>query len=75
MKVRSAVTRLTGIIFLMSLWLGGAKAQNQQLFHIVQGLVQKYKAQILEVYGAPQTARSQAKHDADSVRYTVVPHR
>lgn len=75
MKVRSAVTRLTGIIFFMSLWLGGAKAQNQQLVHIVQGLVQKYKAQILEVYGAPQTARSQAKHDADSVRYSVVPQR
>jgi hypothetical protein len=75
MKVRSAVTRLTGIILFMSLWLGGAKAQNQQLVHLVQGLVQKYKAQILEVYGAPQSARSQAKHEADSVRYTVVPQR
>jgi hypothetical protein len=75
MKIRSAVTRLTGIIFFMSLWLGGAKAQNQQLVHIVQGLVQKYKAQILEVYGAPQTARSQLKQPADSVRYTVAPQR
>jgi hypothetical protein len=73
--MKARVTRLTGIIFLMSLWLGGAKAQNQQLIHIVQGLVQKYKAQILEVYGAPQTARSQAKHEADSVRYSVVPQR
>jgi uncharacterized membrane protein YjdF len=71
--MKARVTRLTGIIFLMSLWLGGARAQNQQLVHIVQGLVQKYKAQILEVYGAPQTARSQAKHEADSVRYSVVP--
>jgi hypothetical protein len=75
MKARSTVTRLTGIIFFMSLWLGGAKAQNQQLFHLAQGLLQKYKAQILEVYGAPQTARSQAKHEADSVRYSVVPQR
>jgi hypothetical protein len=73
--MKARVTRLTGIIFLMSLWLGGAKAQNQQIIHIVQGLVQKYKAQILEVYGAPQTARSQAKHEADSVRYSVVPQR
>ena len=75
MKARSTVTRLTGIIFFMSLWLGGAKAQNQQLFHLAQGLLQKYKAQILEVYGAPQTARSQAKHDAEEGRYSVVPQR
>jgi hypothetical protein len=75
MKVRSAVTRLTGIIFFMSLWLGGAKAQNQQLLHLVQGLLQKYKAQILEVYGAPQTARLQNKHEAEWVRYTVAPQR
>jgi hypothetical protein len=73
--MKARVTRLTGIIFLMSLWLGGARAQNQQLVHIVQGLVQKYKAQILEVYGAPQSARSQAKHDAEEGRYTVVPQR
>jgi hypothetical protein len=75
MKARSVVTRLTGIIFFMSLWLGGAKAQNQQLVRIVQGLVQKYKAQILEVYGAPQTARLQVKHEAEDGRYTVVPQR
>jgi hypothetical protein len=73
--MKARVTRLTGIIFFMSLWLGGAKAQNQQLVHLVQGLLQKYKAQILEVYGAPQSARSQAKHDAEEGRYTVVPQR
>jgi hypothetical protein len=73
--MKARVTKLTGIIFFMSLWLGGAKAQNQQLFHLVQGLLQKYKAQILEVYGAPQTARSQGKHEADSFRYSTVPQR
>jgi hypothetical protein len=75
MKARSAITRLIGAIFFMSLWMGGARAQNQQLVHLVQGLMQKYKDCILEAYGTPQSAKLQTRHQGEAARYAVAPQR